>query len=167
MTLQYDNEFWHFSLTVYDAPGVAAECLARRDALGIDVNLLLFCAWLGTERRIALTESDVERARQAVQSWHDEAVRPLRAVRQRLKHRYGSDGEIFRTRVKEIELEAEQHEQAMLFAHAMETWPGIGSSDPRDGLPANIRTFLQLQGRAGGELTSARHLIEAALAAAA
>ena len=166
MALQEDNDFWRFSLAVYEAPGVEAECLALQDALGIDVNLLLFCAWLGAARRTALTNSEVERARQAAQSWHNEAVRPLRAVRQRLKNRYGPDGEAFRTRLKALELEAEQFEQAMLFAHASETWPRIGSGDPRESLLANIRTFLQMQGAAGSEhgaASSTRHLVEAAL----
>ena len=46
--LQYDNEFWRFSLAIYKPPDVAAECLALQEAVGLDVNLLLFCAWLGT-----------------------------------------------------------------------------------------------------------------------
>lgn len=48
--LQRENEFWQFSLAVYAAPGVEAECLALQEALGIDVNLLLFFVWLGASR---------------------------------------------------------------------------------------------------------------------
>ena len=39
--LQYDNEFWRFSLAVYKPPDVAAECLALQEAVGLDVNLYL------------------------------------------------------------------------------------------------------------------------------
>ncbi len=80
--LQRENEFWQFSLAVYATPGVEAECLALQEALGIDVNLLLFFVWLGASRRIALAASDVA---SVVQPRHDQTVRPLRAIRQQLK----------------------------------------------------------------------------------
>ena len=41
-----DNAFWKFSLAVYAAPGVPEECLAVQERYGVDVNVLLFCAWL-------------------------------------------------------------------------------------------------------------------------
>jgi uncharacterized protein (TIGR02444 family) len=112
--LQHDNEFWQFSLVVYGEPGVEAECLALQETLGIDVNLLLFCAWLGAARRNALADADLERVKSIVQAWHEQAVRPLRGVRQRLKTLPGSDVAAFRTRVKALELEAEQLEPCSL-----------------------------------------------------
>lgn len=165
-TLQRDNAFWRFSLEVYGAPGVAAECLALQDALGIDVNLLLFCAWLGSARRTALSASEIESARSLVQPWHDQAVRPLRAVRRQLKAFSGPDSEAFRLRVKALELEAEQMEQAMLFSHALETWPRAGAADPRDAVAANIRIYLRSQRGAGpgpGLMHSVQCLVEAAV----
>ena len=63
---------------------VAKECLALQDVLGLDVNILLFCAWLGTQS-VALQREDIEAALRAVAAWQDEVVRPLRAVRQRTK----------------------------------------------------------------------------------
>lgn len=161
-TLQRDNAFWRFSLEVYGAPGVAAECLALQDALGIDVNLLLFCAWLGSARRTALSASEIESARSLVQPWHDQAVRPLRAVRRQLKAFSGPDSEAFRLRVKALELEAEQMEQAMLFSHALETWPRVGAADPRDAVAANIRIYLRSLGHAGSA-HSVQRLVEAAV----
>ncbi len=47
--LQYDNDFRCFSLAVYEQAEVAQECLQLQQAIGIDVNLLLFCAWVGKE----------------------------------------------------------------------------------------------------------------------
>jgi uncharacterized protein (TIGR02444 family) len=49
--LECDNPFWNFSLAVYAAPDVAAECLALQSALNIDANSLLFCAWLGRAKQ--------------------------------------------------------------------------------------------------------------------
>jgi uncharacterized protein (TIGR02444 family) len=160
--LQRDNAFWQFSLEIYGAPGVAAECLAPQDTLGIDVNLLLFCAWLGAARRIALTASEVESALNLVQPWHDQAVRPLRAVRKQLKEFSTPDGEAFRTRVKALELEAEQVEQAMLFSYALQIWPRIGTDEPRDAVAANLRTYLQSK-RHDGAAYSVQRLVDAAI----
>ena len=55
-----DNAFWKFSLAVYATPGVAGECLAVQESLGVDVNVLLFCAWLAAARKVALTPGDIE-----------------------------------------------------------------------------------------------------------
>lgn len=160
--LPRDNAFWQFSLKVYAAPGVAVECLALQDALGIDVNLLLFFAWLGAAHRTALTQAEVGRAQGLVQPWHDQAVRPLRAVRRQLKEFTSPDCEAFRTRVKGLELEAEQMEQAMLFIHALEAWPAIGTADPREAVAANINIYLQSQ-PAAGAVPSTSHLVAAAI----
>ncbi len=56
-------------------------------------------------------------------------------------------------RVKTVELEAEQWEQAMLFAHASEVWPRIGGSAPRDSLTANIALFLAASDKADSPQT--------------
>ena len=57
--LQYDNEFWRFSLAVYGQDDVAQECLQLQQVGGIDINLLLFCAWLGT-RAIVLSAVEID-----------------------------------------------------------------------------------------------------------
>jgi uncharacterized protein (TIGR02444 family) len=113
--LQPDNDFWRFSLRVYEQEGVANECLELQERHGVNVNLLLFCAWIGTQA-IILNRSDIEAAAQIVVRWDAMVVRPLRIARQEMK----ADPEMatMRARVKALELEAEQIEQAMLFAHA-------------------------------------------------
>src|SRR5262249_50629028 len=113
--LQLDNDFWRFSLRVYDQEGVADECLALQEHHGVNVNLLLFCAWIGTQA-ITLDRNDIEAAAKTVVRWDAMVVRPLRLARQEMK----ADPEMatVRARVKALELEAEQIEQAMLFAHA-------------------------------------------------
>jgi uncharacterized protein (TIGR02444 family) len=121
-----DNAFWKFSLAVYAAPGVADECLAVQESHGVDVNVLLFCAWLAAACKVALTPGDIEGIVAAVRSWHEEAVKPLRGVRRYMKDVPGGDVAVLRTRVKGAELEAEQIEQAMLFAHAERHWPPSG-----------------------------------------
>jgi uncharacterized protein (TIGR02444 family) len=124
-----DNALWRFSLRVYAAPGVAAECLALQAAHNVDVNLLLFSAWAGAERGWRLAASDLEQMRQAVHQWQETVVRPLRSARRAIKtlgvqSQAASD---LRARIAADELEAERIEQALLFALAEEV--GLGNAD--------------------------------------
>jgi uncharacterized protein (TIGR02444 family) len=41
-----DSPFLLFSLSVYGSLGVQKECAELQDSFGIDVNLLLFCAFV-------------------------------------------------------------------------------------------------------------------------
>jgi len=154
--LNYDNEFWRFSLAVYGQAEVAKECLALQDALGVDVNILLFCAWLGTHS-VALQREDIEAALRAVAAWQDDIVRPLRAVRQRTKAL--SVDEHFRAGIKDAEIKAEQIEQAMLFAVAQQL-QGRRSIEG-DAIASNVRRYIELKSPASGP-GSATHLIQAA-----
>ena len=77
---------WRFALAVYQKPGVSDACLLLQDRHGCNVTLLLFAAWAGAERGVALTAEEFAAAGNAVRPWHGEVVKPLRAVRRRLKH---------------------------------------------------------------------------------
>ena len=156
--LLYDNEFWRFSLAVYKPADVAAECLALQKAAGLDVNLLLFCAWLGT-RGIVLNRSDLEAASRVVAAWHNSVVRPLRGVRRHIKTQYGDAFEELRSRVKDDELRAEQTEQAMLFAYAR----GIqGSAGGGDAVARNVSEYISMMSGAAVSVPGAPLLIRAA-----
>ncbi len=39
------SQFWGFSLAVYGADAVEPECLTMQDEFGLDVNLILLCAF--------------------------------------------------------------------------------------------------------------------------
>ncbi|KAA0683462.1 TIGR02444 family protein [Roseomonas genomospecies 6] len=107
-----ENPLWDFSLAVYGRPGVPAACLDLQDRLGQDVNLLLFAAWAGMDCNADLPAAELERIDSAVAPWRAEVVRPLRAVRRRVK---GEDDALYR-RMKAAELEAERVQQDRLFA---------------------------------------------------
>ena len=117
--------FWDYSLELYGRPGVAAACLALQERHGLDVNLLLLCCWAGA-RGIELDERRLGRLQAAVAGWQDEVVRPLRALRRGLKARLAESlpdsvpagwpdlVRSFRTRVQDLELDAEHLEQLQL-----------------------------------------------------
>src|SRR5690606_19845010 len=107
-----------FSLRVYSAPGVQQECLEGQDKLGLDVNVLLFAVWLGAKRGVVLATADFLRIHAAAAEWSNEVVQPLRSVRDVLKESPRiADGNVQKLckRVTEVELFAEQIEQALLY----------------------------------------------------
>jgi uncharacterized protein (TIGR02444 family) len=115
---------WDYALRLYGEPGVEAACLALQDQAGIDVNLLLFAAWLGATGR-ALEPSALAEARVMVEAWQARVVRPLRGVRRELKPRLAAVGPtlrrpltVTRQQLAEVELALERAELIMLQALA-------------------------------------------------
>lgn len=147
MSLDIDNPFWRFSLRVYAAPGVAEECLEVQDKLGIDVNVMLYAAWLGATRGIALEQADMQHIDAAVAAWSSGVVQPLREVRRKLKRLPEiSDRNVqsLRKQVANVELFSEQLEQAMLYRLADD----IGRPAGERNLAArrNVSMILALRG---------------------
>jgi uncharacterized protein (TIGR02444 family) len=159
--LQYDNEFWRFSLAVYKPADVAAECLALQEAVSLDVNVLLFCAWLGT-RGVVLSRSDIEAASRVVASWHTSVVRPLRGVRRHIKTQYGDAFENLRSRVKDNELQAEQVEQAMLFSYAQGIQSSADGADRRGAVARNVNEYISMLSGVAATVSGAPLLVRAA-----
>jgi uncharacterized protein (TIGR02444 family) len=115
-----DHPFWDFSLRVYGSDGVPAACIALQERRGIDVNLLLFCAWIGESGRGVLAESDLEAMLAATTAWNRDIVCALRVVRDRLKGGMPpipkERSDILRKMVLEIEVKSEHVEQIALAA---------------------------------------------------
>lgn len=149
MVAASDNPFWDFSLTVYVRPGVADACLALQDRLGLDVNLLLFCCWTGSQGR-RLDSVEMARLMAAVEDWQRSIVGPLRAVRRRLKELPGgTSGEAgaLRLAVKDCELAAERIEQTMLHdGFAQPTGKPCPAGEEAACAAASMKTYLQLVG---------------------
>jgi uncharacterized protein (TIGR02444 family) len=115
------SPFWRFSLRFYRRPGVADACITLQDGCGVDVNILLFFLWLALARR-CVSSAAAATVCAKVAPWRDDVVIPLRTLRRRLKD--GSSlaergaTELFRTRIKAIELESERLQQESMFALA-------------------------------------------------
>ena len=98
---------------------MAQACLDLQDRRGCDVNILLFCCWLGASGRPTLTAERLRGILKASDAWQAEIVRPLRAVRRLLKDRSWPEAlpetvEAVRRRVADAELAAEHAEQLKL-----------------------------------------------------
>jgi uncharacterized protein (TIGR02444 family) len=162
--LDDDNAFWRFSAAVYAEPGVAPECLALQEALGVDVNVLLFCAWAGTQNRL-LTDTHIAAIVARVTSWHERVVRPLRAARQSIKMMPEMEiGEValFRKNVAALELRAEQIEQALLFAAVDDLFQDASEAAAVNAVRANVAGYLRAKA-AGAAHPAADRLIAAAV----
>lgn len=112
------DELQRFALAVYAGDGVPSACLLLQTRIDLDVNLILFAAYVGAMRGMAVTDANLMAARRRVQDWHLEVVRPLRSVRQRLKSGPSpapspATTEL-RARLQEIELASELIELAEL-----------------------------------------------------
>lgn len=107
------NLFWQFSLDFYGCPAVADLCLQLQDDHQRQVNIVLWCLWLGQQGK-ALDKSSLACALEQLQDWQLEVVQPLRHARKALKHHALSNPVIYR-QAKQLELELEQQEQGLLF----------------------------------------------------
>jgi len=165
--LTLDNPFWKFSLAVYAVPEVAAECLALQRELDIDVNVLLFCAFMGNAHKISLSQDALTRAQNHVRTWHETSVRPLRKVRQDIKPMPAmADPAVkaLREDIAKSELRAEQIEQAMLFELAAEWANTDVAGSAALAVQHNVSILLKPATLPGLAPPQAEHLIAQAIA---
>ncbi len=161
---------WKFSLAVYADRAVQDECLALQDQVGIDVNLILLCAFVGAVHGCVLTEADMASARTLVHEWQDDVVRPLRGARRKLKAVAGQDAQELRAQVKAAELEAERIEQTMLEQWALANLTGRPAGDARAAVTTNLQNLLAVYALGPERLVAAdamRHISASACRCAA
>jgi uncharacterized protein (TIGR02444 family) len=148
--------FWDYSLELYGRAGVEAACMDLQQRHGVDVNLVLLCLWLA-QRGTALDGEMIARLCHAADRWQVEVVRPLRALRKRLKTRL-ADREpnsvatgwpeiaaSIRQRVVALEIDAEHLEQL----HLSRVARGL-PTDASSGLElasANLRNYWRFDRR--------------------
>ncbi len=122
-------------------------CLHLQNRHDVDVPVVLFAAFVGAVLRQTLTASGVDAARGRVDAWHREVVRPLRAVRQRLKTGPApAPNEItarLRSEVQRIEIDAELIELDELGALIPELEPIPASGSATECAAAAIETAVR------------------------
>ena len=110
-----DDPFWGFSLATYLRPEVATVCLGLQDRHGVDVNMVLFCCWVGASGGGTLSGAEMDAALAAAGPWQRDVIVPLRSLRQDLKGS-GKEGEKYRQQVAAAEIDAEHAEQLLISA---------------------------------------------------
>lgn len=166
------SRFWSFSLAVYSDASVQAECLDLQDRHGIDVNLLLFCAYVGAVGGAIVPDTELRDAARLVDEWHKHIVQSLRRARRALKP-FATDpsavvasAAVLRADVKAAELESERIEQTILEEWSTRRIAGWLRAQPAAAIAANIRNLFAIHRGSADAPEMPDHLIAAALAAA-
>jgi uncharacterized protein (TIGR02444 family) len=115
------NPFWTFSLGYYRGAGVSEACLELQDECGVDVNVVLFLLWQASQKR-RFAAAQVKALAEKVGPWQIDVIGPIRGLRRMLKGNAPlldkGSAELFRTKIKAIELEAERLQQEAMCAMA-------------------------------------------------
>jgi len=129
-----DNQaspFWTFSLGYYRGAGVSEACLELQDNCGVDVNVVLFLLWMAAQKR-TLDAAQVKALADTVRPWQVDVIGPIRALRRKLKGGAPlldkGSAELFRTKIKALELESERLQQEAMSALAAGLHPEPASS---------------------------------------
>jgi uncharacterized protein (TIGR02444 family) len=119
--LDLEGAHWSFVVDLYQRPGVSRACLLLQDVLGADVCLVLFALFVAREHRAILNKGSLEDLDRAIADWRGEVVRPLRAIRRRLKTgpmpAPDPATHALLQQIKAAEINAEQIELALLARH--------------------------------------------------
>jgi uncharacterized protein (TIGR02444 family) len=142
---------------------VADACIRLQDESGVDVNLLFFLLWNASLKR-QLSAADVQAVDSCVAGWRQTAVIPLREIRRALKSNAvltePGAPELFRTKVKGLELEAERLQQETLFALSQSNALGQSATSVEAAARANFAAYEKYSTR-----NFAKVAVEAILAA--
>mgnify|MGYP001826267571 CR=1 FL=1 len=117
-----ENPFWDYSLATYEHRGVAELCLQLQDEWGMDVNLVLYAAWLATLQQ-SLSAAHLDQLSGIVAPWRDGVLRPLREARRAAAG--VPDMTHFYDQLKSVELRAEQHQQLLMYQAYLDARPPV------------------------------------------
>jgi len=110
------NPFWDYSLATYGLDGVASTCLALQDTIGLDVNLLLYAAWLARMDQ-RLSGEHLAGLEAEIVDWREMVIKPLRTLRRQLQDYSRASG--VREEIKALELRAECARRSKLWSYAL------------------------------------------------
>lgn len=99
-----------FTRRLYSSEGVEPRLIALQDEYNLNITLLLFVAWVNRDGN-AVTRADINELWCGLMAWDSDVIKPLRAVRRRMKSRpdlaFGPTSDALRARVKACEIDGE------------------------------------------------------------
>jgi uncharacterized protein (TIGR02444 family) len=143
--------FWRFSLAFYALPGVAGALIVLQDQGGFDVNLILYCLWLGQSGHGRLDGAGLIDAERAIDSLRVGIVAPLRQLRRRLEPPLEADIRRLRKAIGKLELAAERAVQERLAARAGAADPTADAAERFAAARANLLLYLGADAARGAE----------------
>jgi uncharacterized protein (TIGR02444 family) len=121
MPASHESEgFWDFSVRTYRTDGVPDACLSLQNDYGADVNMLLYCCWVGACKG-QFDHELFTKASEFSTLWADHVVVPLRSARTWMKQTGCDTGPVptaacmqLREEIKSVEIAAEKMQQQVL-----------------------------------------------------
>lgn len=114
------ERFWDFSVRTYRTEGVPDACLSLQNDHGADVNMLLYCCWIGV-RSGSFDTALFAGASEFSSHWTEHVVAPLRSARTWMKQSGCTALEVptdacmtLRDEIKSVEFAAEKLQQEVL-----------------------------------------------------
>ena len=142
-----DHPFWDFALGVYRSEGVPAACLNLQERHGLDVNLMLFCLWLGHSGHGALSDEEMDGVISASDLWHRKIVKSLRFVRRALKDGFTEAPDDLRQQLR-AQVQATEIDEQLILVAAVTREPAAARADlatrAADGA-ANVGVYVRAQ----------------------
>jgi len=139
------SDLWAWTLTAYEAPGVAEACLSLQDHNEQNVPLLLWAAWVAVTGRRP-DEETIEAACDVARAYDTVIVSQLRTIRRTLKSPVpdidGSQRETLRQQVKTLELDAER--RLMLELEELTPAPSGAPRRAIDGLAETAKLWARV-----------------------
>lgn len=160
------ESFWDFSVRTYRSEGVAQACLALQNETGADVNVLLFCCWVGASRG-EFQNAEYAAVMAFSNAWADKVVRPLRGVRTWMKLEGCPDPLLpndkcmsLREAIKRVEFEAEQlQENVMQSIVDSKPLVAMSNSGQLSAAVLNLQRYCAAEGIAWDDKTQNRLII--------
>ena len=136
-----NSPLWRFSNNIYRKEGVSEILLHVQDKFFIDVNMILFVAWLASINR-SLTAADIQDAKKLVSLWRIKAIVPIRNIRRSLKDFSGID--YLYENVKKLEIDTEKEELKILYDNYIELSSEQKSELKLDLLESNLHVLNEI-----------------------
>lgn len=144
-----NRSFRDYSLALYGREAVREALLRLQDRQGLEVNMVLLCAYSAACGEDPLSEAEMERLVRVAWAWGREVVAPLRQARRALKAMASPSGtQDLLSDVKRLELEAEWAMQAALVREMGERARYVNSPEKcRAAAQASFAVYLAAEGK--------------------
>lgn len=117
--MENKNPFWDFSCELYKKPEIEKICLEAQNKFNCNINILLFCCWLGLQNK-TLNKENLMAIIKSLESWQN-IIEQIRNARHAIK-KYQQDHKniqkietIIYPNIRQLELNCERHCQDQIF----------------------------------------------------
>jgi uncharacterized protein (TIGR02444 family) len=147
------EKFWDFSVRTYRTDGVPDACLSLQNDHGADVNMLLYCCWVGVHSGSFDTELFAS-ASEFSSHWAKHVVAPLRSARTWMKHTGCTAVDVptdacmtLRDEIKAVEFASEKLQQEVLETLAVNSQTrSAGYDQVLQEVTANLELYANFAG---------------------